>query len=84
MFVEFLLVAFYTTLFTSTDRWMTSCGLHKPYYAVHVLHNALIVGLTGHDVVRCFTLGSAALHLPTQWVAILLCYGLHLYHILEY
>ena len=54
--------------------------MQKPYYAVHVIHNLGIVALTWPDLVASFT----GLNLPVNWPAIILCYALHIYHIIDY
>lgn len=70
--------------FVGIDRQLVLAGARKPYYAVHVLHNAMIVALTAGDVWACFYDIGSVLYRPISWPAIYLCYGLHAYHIYEY
>jgi len=83
--VPLVSVAALTYLFAVLDRWITAGRFQKPYYAVHVLHNAAIVAATARDVARSFTVGPKDLvTIPTTWSAVYLCYALHLYHCLLY
>lgn len=68
--------------FSIIDKQLTKHGFAKPYYAVHVVHNAAIVALTAGDVLQSFT-GPVAASEP-NWLAILLCFALHAYHIRDY
>jgi hypothetical protein len=67
--------------FSIIDKHLTRLGYVKPYYAVHVVHNAAIVALTAGDVVQ--SVGPVARAEP-NWIAILLCFALHAYHIRDY
>jgi hypothetical protein len=70
--------------FSQLDRWLATSGYRKPYYAVHVVHNAAIVALTLPDLIRCFwSLDYVTLYSPNHFAA-LLCYALHFYHIKDY
>ena len=70
--------------FSQLDRWLATSGYRKPYYAVHVVHNAAIVALTLPDLIRCFwSLDYVTLY-STNHFAALLCYALHFYHIKDY
>jgi hypothetical protein len=72
------------TAFSRLDRWIAGAGYHKPYYAVHVVHNAAIVAMTLPDLVRCFgSLSMVTWYQPCHFAA-LLCYALHFYHIKDY
>jgi hypothetical protein len=76
--------ALLTGLFAATDKGIAVIGLQRPYYAVHVLHNAAIVALTAADVADSMTDFPAAALRSLNWPAIWLCYALHLYHLLLY
>ena len=54
--------------------------MNKPYYAVHVIHNLAIVALTAPDVIDAFNFVESDIN----WIAIILCYALHIYHIIDY
>lgn len=73
-----------TSLFTVMDRALTRLGYAKPYYAVHVFHNATIVAVTARDVYASFTDFHNITAYPTAWTAVFLCYALHLYHLYVY
>lgn len=77
---SFVGLALATQCFHLLDASFAKANAEKPYYAVHVLHNIAIVGLTWPDVVASFT----GEELSTAWGAIILCYALHLYHIIDY
>ena len=70
-----------TQLFRLLDKVIAAEGYHKPYYAVHVIHNMAMVVLTVPDVWYAFTLENA---MPMNWAAILMCYCLHFYHVIDY
>lgn len=78
------IVGLWTSLFEGVDRGLTRLGFRKPYYAIHVLHNAIIVALTARDVWISVTDVTRAVYYPLNWSAILLCYGLHIYHTVSY
>lgn len=71
-------------VFGNCDRYLTRQGYQKPYYAVHVLHNAMIVALTAGDVWTTFTDVNGVFARPLTWSAVYICYALHVYHIYEY
>jgi hypothetical protein len=73
-----------TYMFALLDRAFHRSGLQKPYYAVHVIHNAGIVALTASDLWRTATQFHAVGQLPMNWAAICLCYALHFYHTILY
>jgi hypothetical protein len=73
-----------TYAFALIDRAFHSRGLLKPYYGVHVIHNAGIVILTAYDVWLSMTQFHRVATLPINWAAICLCYALHLYHTILY
>jgi hypothetical protein len=74
-----LLIALFTQGFRALDKRIL---LYKPYYAVHVVHNLAITALTVGDVWASFTRFGAAR--PINWLAVYLCYALHLYHVIDY
>jgi hypothetical protein len=77
-------VAFLTQVFRVLDGVLTRRGFIKPYYAVHVIHNALIVLFTAPDVYLSFTEFQWALSYLPNMAAVDLCFALHLYHIINY
>jgi hypothetical protein len=84
MFLPIISVAALTYLFAVIDRTIAGSGYQKPYFAVHVLHNAAIVAATAADVWVSFTDFGGLTALPVTWSAVYLCYALHLYHSLLY
>jgi succinate dehydrogenase/fumarate reductase cytochrome b subunit len=84
MLVSLLAVGALTTLLAQVDIRITAAGFAKPYYAVHVLHNAAIVALTASDVWGTLTDLHGALCAPITWPAVWCVYALHLYHVLLY
>lgn len=78
----------YTTafcgLFMVLDRMIATEKWLSPYYAVHALHNAVIVLSTAPDVYHTFTDIHGLDKYPTNYLAVQLCIALHLYHILLY
>lgn len=73
-----------TASFVGIDRWLSQTGAQKPYYAVHVLHNAMIVALTAGDVWASLTDFNSIFVRPIAWPAVYICYALHFYHLYEY
>ena len=73
-----------TYAFALVDRAFHRRGLLKPYYGVHVIHNAGIVILTAYDVWLSMTQFHHVATLPVNGAAICLCYALHLYHTVLY
>lgn len=80
MLLHLAAILFTAQLFRFIDTELHRLGWLKPYYAVHSIHNVAIVALTLPDVRDSFLLQSA----PLNWGAIILCYALHLYHIVDY
>lgn len=78
------LLAAMTQGFSFLDKQLSTRGYTRPYYAVHVIHNLLMIGITWSDVWWTFTRFSAVLDLPANWLAALLCFALHFYHIKDY
>lgn len=68
--------------FSVLDKYITKHGFAKPYYAVHVVHNLAIVAFTTDDVMQSF--GGTFTTTTPNWLAILLCFALHFYHIRDY
>ena len=79
-----LYTALYIALFSVMDTAIKKRGFEKPYYAVHAIHNALIVYNTAPDVYYSLTELTNLDSYPTNWPAVQLCFALHLYHILLY
>lgn len=73
-----------TYLFYLIDRSLLMARFHKPYYAVHVLHNIGIVVLTAKDIIRAISQFYEIPYLPFNWSAVCLCYALHFYHCIAY
>lgn len=71
-------------IFHLLDRVATGLHLQKPYYAIHVLHNLCIMGLTAGDIIATLTQFHEIPYLPFNWPAVCLVYGLHLYHCTAY
>ncbi len=78
------MLASMTGAFSFVDRAFRDGGYTRPYYAVHVLHNLLMMGVTVTDVWWSFTHVNDALTIPVNWFAALLCFALHFYHIKDY
>jgi hypothetical protein len=79
-----LYTALYIGLFAVLDTAIQKRGFEKPYYAVHAIHNALIVYNTAPDVYHSLTEFYNLDAYPTNQTAIQLCFALHLYHLLLY
>ncbi len=77
-------VAAATQAFRLLDKQIAARGLLRPYYAVHVIHNTAMVALTAGDVWRSVTDFYNVQYHDTNWPAIILCFALHFYHIIEY
>jgi hypothetical protein len=79
-----LALAAATQGFRMLDKQIAALGFQRPYYAVHVVHNAAIMALTAGDVWRVYTdFHNAPFHEVT-WSAVILCFALHFYHIIDY
>jgi hypothetical protein len=76
----------FTVAFAALDRIILAVRLQRPYYAVHVIHNAIIVALTATDVRDALVAAEPAKTptLPVNWWAVYCCYALHLYHTILY
>lgn len=66
--------------FAALDRALSALRFQRPYYAVHVIHNAAVVALTWPDLVTSVTRFQDIQRLPLNWDAIYLVYALHFYH----
>lgn len=83
-YLRFLLLAISYNSFEYLDRFLTQIGLQNPYYAVHALHNALIVWSSASDVWTTFTDVHSLHDRQPNDVAAILCFALHFYHIAIY
>jgi len=79
-----LALAAATQGFRLLDKQIAARGFQRPYYAVHVVHNAAIVALTAGDVWHSFADFYHATYHAVNWQAIILCFALHFYHIIDY
>jgi len=70
--------------FAAADRAITQKGFENPYYAVHAIHNALIVAFSMSDVLNTFTKFHELHQFHTNWTVVYLCFALHIYHMLVY
>lgn len=77
-------IAAATQGFRVLDKQIRQRGLLRPYYAVHVIHNAAIVACTAGDVWRSFADFPNIMFHDKPWTAIILCFALHFYHIVDY
>jgi hypothetical protein len=77
-------VPLFVAYFTLMDYACRKLNLKNPYYIVHAIHNAIIVAATAPDVYHTFTDLYNITSYPTNWLAIKLCFALHLYHIMLY
>jgi len=79
-----LLTGSFFQTFVLMDGALKRWNFQNPYYALHALHNALIVILTAPDLWLTFTqFKDLALYEP-NWTAAYLCFALHFYHIWVY
>jgi len=84
MLLELFNTFLYFGLFYGMDSLMTICRVEGVYYAVHAVHNALIVASTAGEVWLTLTDFPAARIAPTNYHVIQLCFALHAYHIAMY
>jgi hypothetical protein len=82
--LSLVVIAAFTKSFSLLDKIIAYYGYAKPYYAVHVVHNVLIVAATATSVVRAFTDFYTIFSHPIDWLAAYLCFALHAYHIMDY
>jgi hypothetical protein len=79
-----LTISTFTYLFSTVDAYLTKKRFKNPYYAIHALHNALIVAATAGDVWNTFTDYYNLMSYKANWSAAYLCIALHLYHCIAY
>jgi hypothetical protein len=79
-------IPFFVSLlaFCGIDSALTRLGLEGVYYAVHSLHNAGVVYLTGNEVYQTLTDFNSLAGAPTNYFAAELVFALHLYHCIYY
>lgn len=82
--VNIVAILLNTQVFKAIDTIIVSERLRKPYYAVHVIHNLLIVSLTAPDVWNSFAHFNTLHTIHQNDLATILCYALHLYHVMYY
>jgi hypothetical protein len=70
--------------FCGVDSLLSRFRLDGIYYAVHTIHNAVIVYSTLPEVIHTFTHFHSAIQQPVNYVALQICAALHIYHILYY
>lgn len=70
--------------FCTLDTLFTKLRLEGIYYAVHSIHNAVIVYSTLPEVIQTFTQFPVAIQQPVNYFALQICAALHVYHILYY
>jgi hypothetical protein len=70
--------------FVAADWLLTRIGLVQPYYALHVVHNAIVVWMTAPDVVATFTDVHNLTAYPTNTAAAALVAAFHAYHVVRY
>ena len=80
MLDELVYTCLWTGLFACLDFAIQRVGLQKPYYAVHAIHNALMVYATTPDLVNTFTDLHNLHRYPVNLFAAQICLALHLYH----
>ena len=70
--------------FCALDSALSRLGLEGVYYAVHTIHNAAMVYVTGHEVLQTFTNFAGVSSAPNNMIAVELCFALHFYHCAYY
>lgn len=84
MFIPLLLTGAFFQTFVLMDAALRRYQFQNPYYAVHAIHNALIVALTAPDLWITLTDFKHLDHYDPNWTAAYLCFALHFYHIWVY
>ena len=84
MFYSLILTASFFQTFVLMDRALRHYQFENPYYALHAVHNALIVILTAPDLWLTFTQFTNLAAFEPNWTAAYLCFALHFYHIWVY
>jgi hypothetical protein len=79
-----LLGIFSFATFCAIDCLLTHFQVEGVYYALHALHNAIIVYLTAGDVWTTLTEFSSIQRTPVNFDALQLVFALHVYHIAMY
>ena len=74
----------YFALFCGLDHAFTFFGVEGVYYAVHSIHNAAVVYVTGEEVWKTATDFGNALLSPNNYTALELVFALHFYHVAYY
>ena len=74
----------YTGLFCAADALLQRLKLEGVYYALHAVHNALIVATTAPEVWFTFTDFFYAMRAAPNLYALQICYALHFYHVICY
>jgi hypothetical protein len=74
----------YFVLFVLYDRVLTAVRLEGVYYAVHTIHNAMIIRSTAPEVWKILTNFSGIFEDSTNYDAFAMCVALHAYHIALY
>lgn len=82
--VNIIAILLNSQVFKAIDSIIVSERLRKPYYGVHVIHNLLIVSLTAPDVWNSFAHFNTLHTLQQNDLPTILCYALHLYHVMYY
>jgi len=79
-----LLGVFAFAAFCALDGLLTHFQVEGVYYALHALHNAMIVYLTAGDVLTTIADIHSIQRTPVNFEALQLVFALHLYHIAMY
>ena len=73
-----------TQIFKAMDSVIVNDGFQRPYYGVHAIHNVLIVMLTAPDLWTSFAHFNTLHQYEPNYMAVNLCFALHLYHVMYY
>ena len=84
MFIPIILTASFFQTFALMDAFLKHRGFQNPYYAIHALHNALIVTVTAPDLWATMMDFKHLDRYDPNWLAAYLCFALHFYHIWVY
>jgi len=84
MWIPLLLTGAFFQSFILMDKFLTYYRFQNPYYAIHSLHNAMIVVLTAPDVWITVTDFQNLESYEPNMMAAYLCFALHFYHIWVY
>jgi hypothetical protein len=84
MLIPILMTGSFFQTFVLMDMALKRYRFQNPYYAIHALHNAMIVALTAPDLWITMTdFKHLELYEP-NWTSAYLCFALHFYHIWVY